>query len=845
MSMVRRGRVLLGAGGAVALAVAAGAYAQTTGTASGPEAAPAPGARAQAATGLAAAAAWADSLSAHRAPRQPAPGATDDLIVLMDQPPLARVAPADRATAARALDEARSRLEAAVAGLGGTVTARWSVVVAGIAVRIPAGHADAVAALPGVRSAVPVQYLAPAAQAQGPAGPSGGTAAPQLPAQVHPAHIALIDTAVNPMAPQLGGGMGPTFPIIGGADLVDGDGDPTVGSDAPRWEAHGTQMAGLVLTSAALAGLSPQRTPRLLAYRVVASEHVDGRDIPLARTDRVLSALERAVDPNGDGNPEDRAEVILLGVAGGFAGGGLDPVALATDGATRAGSRVVAPAGNDGPTFARMGSVGQPAAGSRVLTVGGMAGQESPRTAGLRVRIGPAGASLNELPLLGPDPAAGAAPLVVLPGNGGPGDGLDASQYAQAAADGHDPRGAIVVVARGDGSLQRKAELAAAAGARAVVVWDQAGVGVFPSGASDGGPVLPVLGAGQQQGQALVDLLTRTPDAIAEVHTDQRLPAPAAVASFSSNGPTADGRVKPDLVAPSVDVPTAWFPGPAGEAASATMTGTSAAAAQAAAVALRTRIDRPALGADDVRALMVQSGRPLSAVRLVAQGGGELAMPGTPRAVLRPPIITGRAPRRGRPAVRVQADDVSGSGGRYRLAVLSADNHVMARGPVVSVPAGGGARAVLRLPSSRRGWSGRVALLDAISGALVTSAPAATFPPRRGRSDDLGVPVVRTVGGVTQAVVRIGRLARLGDRLRSAPLRAVRLRLAPTDGSQPLVLTGTRDPHDWAAGTYRFVISRRLPSGGTVPAGRYRLLVEARTPEGTPISTRSGLFTLR
>ena len=65
------------------------------------------------------------------------------------------------------------------------------------------------------------------------------------------------------------------------------------------------------------------------------------------------------------------------------------------------------------------------------------------------------------------------------------------------------------------------------------------------------------------------------------------------------------------------------------------------------------------------------------------------------------------------------------------------------------------------------------------------------------------------------------------------------------DADQPLVLTGTRDPHDWAAGTYRFVISRRLPSGGTVPAGRYRLLVEARTPEGTPISTRSGLFTLR
>ena len=56
-------------------------------------------------------------------------------------------------------------------------------------------------------------------------------------------------------------------------------------------------MASLVLRSQALAGLTPQRAPRLLAYRVVAREPVDGRLRPLARTDRVLAALERAVDP--------------------------------------------------------------------------------------------------------------------------------------------------------------------------------------------------------------------------------------------------------------------------------------------------------------------------------------------------------------------------------------------------------------------------------------------------------------------------------------------------------------------------------------------------------------------
>ena len=105
--------------------------------------------------------------------------------------------------------------------------------------------------------------------------------------------------------------------------------------------------------------------PRLLAYRVVAAEAVGGRMRPLARSDRVLAALEHAVDPDGDGDPSDAAAVILLGLAAGFDGGGIDPVADAAAAADRVGATVVAPAGNDGPTFSRPGSVGGPAARRR------------------------------------------------------------------------------------------------------------------------------------------------------------------------------------------------------------------------------------------------------------------------------------------------------------------------------------------------------------------------------------------------------------------------------------------------------------------------------------------------
>ena len=85
----------------------------------------------------------------------------------------------------------------------------------------------------------------------------------------------------------------------------------------------------------------------------------------------MLAALERAVDPNEDGDTADGADVILMGLDGGFDGGGVDPVAQALEAADRVGATVVAPAGNDGPTFARPGSVGGPAAARTVMAVGG------------------------------------------------------------------------------------------------------------------------------------------------------------------------------------------------------------------------------------------------------------------------------------------------------------------------------------------------------------------------------------------------------------------------------------------------------------------------------------------
>ena len=522
----------------------------------GPSATDAPAARTAA---LDAAAAWRDSLEAYRAPQLPTPGDTESVILLLADPPASSADPADRAAAAQTITEHQDALLPTLASLGATVTFRYRVLIDAVAVNLPAGRLEALAALPEVTAVVPVGFLAPA-QA-GPPGPPapvapGEAGAPAV-AGVGPLHIALIDAGVDVSHPWLGGGIGPTFPIVGGADLVDGDDDPRPADADPAIEAHGTQMASLVLRSPALQGLAPADVPRLLAYRVVAAEAVGGRLRPLARTDRVLAALERAVDPNGDGDTADSAQVILLGLSEAFSGGGVDPVSDALAAADRVGATVVVPAGNDGPTFSRPGSVGDPAAGSTVIAVGGLSAPTTPRTAALDVRLGPAAARLGPLPLMGPEPPAAALPVVVLRDDAGIATGDSPDAFVGPDGVSH-VRGALVVVARGTGSIADTVARAAGAGAAAVAVWDEDGLASFPAIPGDSGLALPVVGLGERQGAALARLTGSDPTVTVTLDATAVGPAPPAVASFSSWGPTIDGRQKPDLVAPAVDQTSAW-----------------------------------------------------------------------------------------------------------------------------------------------------------------------------------------------------------------------------------------------------------------------------------------------
>lgn len=808
---------------------------------------------------LVAATAWRDWVSGQRAPQVVPSTDTESAIIILDGDAVVDVAPGERAGAATRIQADQLAVEGSVQGMGGVVTQRYRTLINGMAVRVPEGHLAGLGEIAGISAVVPVQYLAPAAAVPGDVAPTGDGAQgtpPAAPADGAPAHVALIDSGVDATHPWLGGGMGPNKPIIGGVDLVEGDSDPSPDSADPGSEAHGTQMASIILRSPALAGLPPARIPRLLAYRVTAREMVDGQVRTLARSDRVLSALELAADPNRDGVPDDHADVIALGLARGFGGGGVDPVARALAAANRAGAVVVAPAGNDGPTGTTPGSLGSPAAAPGVLTVGGLAGSLTPRTADLTASVGPAGAGLERLPLMGAEPgdvARAGAPLVTASGETGVGTGVDVRDFA--GPDGRSTiAGAVAMVTRSGAPITSVARRAAAAGAVALVVWDESGTGAFPGIGAGADAPIPVVGLGSQQGAALLGLLRRTPSITISITPHDAVQAPPAVASFSSRGPSASGRLDLELLAPAVGVEAA-FPGTdaSGTPQQAPLSGTSASAAIVAGEALRLRIDHPDWTPADVRSILVQTASQVPAADAPDEGAGAAPDPASlptrslPGVSIDPSIITGNIARDDEERVPFTVRDLTGTGGRYRLLVQQEDGSYAPLGEAFVLQAGGRHRARVTLPRGPKAGPAtyRARVLVVPEGGQVAAGAAmvwASIAPRTPKAA-LGTPRIDAGGsGLGTVTLRVGMRDVTPEGLAAATLHDVALSLVPVGGGTAIRMTGVEPTGDWPSSTYRIRLSRRDAKGTEVPAGRYRLLVTAKGADGRVLRTKSAPF---
>ncbi|HEX9983595.1 MAG TPA: S8 family serine peptidase [Thermoanaerobaculia bacterium] len=185
--------------------------------------------------------------------------------------------------------------------------------------------------------------------------------------------IAIIDSGIDYRHPALGGGFGPGHKVAGGWDFVNDDADPL--DD----HFHGTHVAGIAAANGPeLEGVAPDAT--LLAFKVLNSS---GRGFGSA----ILAAIERTVDPNGDGDLADRVDVANVSL-GGF-GHPDDPMARAVDVASAAGVVFTISAGNAGTFMA----IGTPGVARTAITVGSTLGADAMAVTSSR------GPSMRELAL--------------------------------------------------------------------------------------------------------------------------------------------------------------------------------------------------------------------------------------------------------------------------------------------------------------------------------------------------------------------------------------------------------------------------------------------------------------
>ena len=477
---------------------------------------------------------------------------------------------------------------------------------------------------PEVAGVYPVRPAYPASVSSSLLGEKGvARGASSLPALRLPGYdgrgvtIALLDTGVDRAHPYLRGRIQP------GIDLVGGDPDTTAALDpdgSNRLERHGTEMAGILVGAGGpggVNGIAPGAS--VLPIRVAGWQpDVAGGSAVYARTDQVIAGLERAVDPNLDGDAHDAARIALIGEAVSYAAFTDSPEARAIQGAQQLDTLVVAPSGNDGPAGPGFGSISSPGGAPAALTAAAADLRADAEEVPVAVRVG------LDLVLDRPLPLAGAVvsdrPLereLVAPRAGG--KNLRAF---------FDDRGRSLVADRaalveGGSDPQQGIEWAARAGARAVVVYGShlpaGGIGV------DEAVDIPVVSVPPRVARAALAALNEHQHPAVSIGVPRVVhnASDGGIAPFSSRGLAFDGRVKPDLAAPGVALTTSE-PGANddGTPRFGTVNGSSPAAAVVAGAAAVLAQARPGLGAVDLKSLLTGKARSITGESVTAQGAG-------------------------------------------------------------------------------------------------------------------------------------------------------------------------------------------------------------------------------
>jgi hypothetical protein len=494
--------------------------------------------------------------------------------------------------------------------------------------------------MPEVSGIYPVRATFPAsvsaAQLQMPAYGVGSGHRPEVGVPGFDGHgvtIALLDTGVDAAHPYLHGRVLPGIDVLErGADT-----SPRVNpSDHSQLEQHGTELAGILVGAngpGGLRGVAPEAS--ILPIRVAGWQAADdGRELVYGRSDQLIAGLDRAVDPNGDGDEHDAVRVALVGVTEPYAAFADGPEAQAVQGALDLNTLVVTPAGNDGSAGPAFGSVAGPAGAPGALAVAATDGRAVQPQVRVVLRRGLDVILDRRMPLLGAAAPGRAANLrVVAPratagvAGAAPIDFFSPSGLSLVAGKavvlpaGSDPEATVVGASRAGAAAVLLYGATLPAGSRRLSEDATAPAVVIPS--ADAVELLAAQRAGLDVGISVgaVHAATNTGRGI--------------VASFSSQGLAYDGSLKPNLAAPGIAIATAE-PGSAADQSAlyGTVNGTSAAAATvagAAAVLAQMRPDLDGGGLAGLLAGYAQRGHadPTAVgggvLRLGASAVGELA----------------------------------------------------------------------------------------------------------------------------------------------------------------------------------------------------------------------------
>jgi subtilisin family serine protease len=536
----------------------------------------------------------------------------------------------------------------AVEARGGVVLNRFSLLLNGFSAQMTALDAAVIRRFPGVERVQPSVIVTPGLTTSVPF-----IGAPkvwnQLSARGQGVTVAVIDSGVDYTHADFGGagtvgayeandptkvepGSFPTAKVIGGWDFVGDQGydpqDPANDTPSPDPDPldyvanggdHGTHVAGICCGAGVEGSVGRGVAPKakILAYKIF--------DVAGTPDDIVIQAMERAADPNGDGDTEDHADVINMSLGADYSFTPIDNAAVRA--ATQAGIVVVMSAGNAG---------NQPNGGPAYV-----AGAPGNAPAGIGVA-----ASIDQFTASTLD----ADPAIDWPDTGSiapqdwagsldadlTGDVVDARAFATiadpdgapaasdqilcaAAPSGSPFAGKIVLVykgpfADGDCLVDDKVLHAQQAGANGVIIWD--GFGGLPTqysvGTSAASVTIPAVDLSGADSEALAAAIS--PDAPAS-YNDETVsvtlhPDPSVIpgfedrmTDFTSEGPSrVNNLLKPDISAPGFAITSAWAGTGDGNA---TFDGTSMAAPHVAGAAALLVQLHPEWGPNQVKAALM------------------------------------------------------------------------------------------------------------------------------------------------------------------------------------------------------------------------------------------------